>query len=33
MYKRQVLETALVIANGQNLVNLGLNVPLLGVQS
>jgi uncharacterized membrane protein len=28
-----VLETALVIANGQNLVNLGLNVPLLGVQS
>lgn len=28
-----VLETALVIANGQNLVNLGLNVPLLGVQA
>ncbi|AUZ18586.1 hypothetical protein AL509_04315 [Achromobacter xylosoxidans] len=28
-----VLETALVIANGQNLVNLGLNVPLLGAQS
>lgn len=28
-----VLQAALVIANGQNLVNLGLNVPLLGVQS
>lgn len=28
-----VLETALVIANGQNLVDLGLSVPLLGVQS
>ena len=28
-----ILQTALVIANGQNLIDLGLNVPLLGVQS
>lgn len=28
-----VLETALVVANGQNLINLGLSVPLLGVDA
>lgn len=28
-----ILETALVVANGQNLINLGLSVPLLGVDA
>jgi len=28
-----LLETALVVANGQNLINLGLSVPLLGVDA
>lgn len=30
---RNILETALVIANGENLINLGLSVPLLGVDA
>ncbi len=30
---RNVLETALVIANGSNLINLGLSVPLLGLDA
>ncbi len=30
---RNIIETSLAIANGQNLINLGLSVPLLGVQS
>ncbi|WP_235491012.1 hypothetical protein [Achromobacter sp. DMS1] len=30
---RNVIETALVLANGDNLIDLGLNVPLLGLQA
>ncbi|MGE8689357.1 MAG: TadG family pilus assembly protein [Achromobacter sp.] len=30
---RNVLETALVVANGENLIDLGLNVPLLGIDA
>jgi uncharacterized membrane protein len=30
---RNILETALVVANGENLINLGLSVPLLGIDA